>query len=49
MCAGFMGEILRNRAYHGHAIAVDQIARIAYAAVVLLTIAIFVWMYGIKW
>jgi branched-chain amino acid transport system substrate-binding protein len=49
MCAGFMGEILRNRAYHGHAIAVDQIARISYAAVVLLTIAIFVWMYGIRW
>ena len=48
MCAGFIGEILRNRTYHGHAIAVDRIARLAYGAVVLVTIAVFVWMYGIK-
>lgn len=46
MCAGFIGEILRNRAYGGHAIAVDLITRIAYGAVVLVTIAVFVWMYG---
>src|SRR5262249_11152229 len=49
MCAGFIGEILRDRTYHGHAIAVDRIARIAYGAVVLVTIAVFVWMYGINW
>jgi hypothetical protein len=48
MCAGFIGEILRNRAYHGRVIAVDLIARIAYSAVVLVTIAVFVWMYGIN-
>jgi branched-chain amino acid transport system substrate-binding protein len=42
MCAGFIGEILRNRTYHGRAIAVDLIARIAYGAVVLVTIAVFV-------
>lgn len=46
MCAGFIGEILRNRTYHGHVIAVDLMARIAYGAVVLGTIAIFVWKYG---
>jgi hypothetical protein len=49
MCAGFIGEILRNRTYHGHAIAVDHIARIGYGAVVLVTIAVFVWMYGMRW
>ena len=48
MCAGFIGEILRNCTYHGRAIAVDLIARIAYGAVVLVTIAVFVWMYGIN-
>jgi branched-chain amino acid transport system substrate-binding protein len=48
MCAGFIGEILRDRTYHGRAIAVDHIARIAYGAVVLVTIAVFVWMYGIN-
>jgi branched-chain amino acid transport system substrate-binding protein len=48
MCAGFIGEILRNRTYHGRAIAVDLIARMAYGAVVLVTIAVFVWMYGIN-
>jgi len=48
MCAGFIGEILRNRAYHGRVIAVDLIARIAYSAVVLVTIAVFVWLYGIN-
>jgi ABC-type branched-subunit amino acid transport system substrate-binding protein len=48
MCAGFIGEILRNRAHHGHVIAVDLIARVAYGTVVLVTIAVFVLMYGIK-
>ncbi len=48
MCAGFMSEILRNKKYHGHAIAVDLIARIAYGGVVLLTIATFLWLYAIK-
>jgi hypothetical protein len=48
MCAGFIGEILRNRTYHGHAIAVDLIARLAYGAVVLATIAIFLWLYAIN-
>jgi ABC-type branched-subunit amino acid transport system substrate-binding protein len=48
MCAGFIGEILRNRTYHGHAIAVDLIARVAYGIVVLVTSAAFVWMYAIN-
>jgi ABC-type branched-subunit amino acid transport system substrate-binding protein len=48
MCAGFIGEILRDRTYHGHAVAVDSIARYAYVAVVLATIAIFVWRHGIN-
>jgi hypothetical protein len=47
MCSGFIGEILRNRTYHGRAIAVDLIARTACGAVVLLTVAVCVWMYGI--
>jgi hypothetical protein len=29
MCAGLIGEILRNRTDHGRTIAVDLIARIA--------------------
>ncbi len=48
MCSGFMSEILRNKKYHGHAIAVDLIARIAYGTVVLVTIAIFVWKYALR-
>jgi ABC-type branched-subunit amino acid transport system substrate-binding protein len=48
MCSGFMSEILRNKKYHGHAIAVDLIARIAYVTVVVVTIAAFLWMYAIK-
>jgi hypothetical protein len=48
MCSGFMSEILRNKKYHGHAIAVDLIARIAYVSVVLITIAVFVWMYALR-
>jgi len=46
MCAGFIGEILRNRTYHGHAVAVDSIARYAYVAVVLVTVAVFFWRHG---
>jgi hypothetical protein len=48
MCGGFIGEILRDRTYHGRAIPVNLISRIAYAAVVLVTIAVFVWKYGIS-
>jgi hypothetical protein len=46
MCSGFLSEILRNKKYHGHAIAVDLIARVGYTSVVLLTIAIFVWNFA---
>jgi hypothetical protein len=46
--AGFIGEILRNRTYHGHAVAVDLIACNAYVAVVLVTVAVFVWRHGIN-
>ena len=46
MCAAFIGEILRNRTYHGHAVAVDSIARYAYVAVVLVTVAVFFWRHG---
>jgi len=48
MCAGFISEILRNKKYHGHAIAVDLIARIAFGMVVVITIAVFVWMYALS-
>ena len=48
MCAGFIGEILRDRTYHGHAVAVDSIARYAYVAVVLVTVAVFAWRHGIS-
>jgi hypothetical protein len=48
MCAGFLSEILRNKKYHGHAIAVDLIARIAYVTVVALTTAVFAWMYALR-
>jgi hypothetical protein len=48
MCSTFMAEILRNKAYHGHAIAVDKIARIGYTTVVLTTVALFVWMYALS-
>jgi ABC-type branched-subunit amino acid transport system substrate-binding protein len=46
MCGGFLSEILRNKKYHGHAIAIDQIARIAYTSVVIITIGIFVWKFA---
>jgi branched-chain amino acid transport system substrate-binding protein len=42
MCSGFLSEILRNKHCHGHAIAVDLIARIAYTSVVAVTIGMFV-------
>jgi hypothetical protein len=45
MCSAFIGDILRGKTYHGHAIAVDQIARFAYVGVVFLTIAFFAWKY----
>jgi hypothetical protein len=45
---GVHREILRNHTYHARAIAVDRIARIAYGAVVLDTVAVFVWMYVIN-
>jgi branched-chain amino acid transport system substrate-binding protein len=48
MCSGFLSEILRNKKYHGHAIAVDLVARIAYSSVVVITIAIFVWAYAFR-
>ena len=48
ICAGFIGEILRDRSYHGRVIAVDMIARITYGALVMVTIAVFVRMYGIN-
>ena len=48
MCAGFLSEILRNKKYHGHAIAVDQIARGVYSTVVLVTVAVFVWLYALN-
>jgi len=45
MCSGFLSEILRNKQGHGHAIAVDFIAGMAYASVVAITIGIFVWKF----
>jgi ABC-type branched-subunit amino acid transport system substrate-binding protein len=47
MCSGFLSEILRNKQYHGHAIAVDLIARVAYISVVVLTIGFFVWKFAL--
>ena len=47
MCIWFLSEVLRNEQYHGHAIAVDLIACIAYVGVVLLTIGIFVWKFAL--
>lgn len=43
MCAAFLSETLRDRKFHGHAIAVDLIARVAYVTVVVVTVLVFAW------
>ena len=46
MVFGFLSEILRNKKFHGHSVAVDVVGRIIYVTVVFLTVAVFWWSYG---
>jgi branched-chain amino acid transport system substrate-binding protein len=46
MTTGFLAEILRNKKFHGHAIAVDLIGRVTYASVALITVGVTWYIYG---